>query len=76
MVAPSREVHAFQKKFPENLKILGGVFAGRYMNQAEILELAMIPSLQVLRGKFVNIINSPIQQFVMALDQIAKKKEV
>ena len=74
LVAPSREVHSFQKKFPENLKILGGVFAGRYMSQAEILELAMIPSLQVLRGKFVNIINSPLQRITIALNEIAKAR--
>jgi ribosomal protein L10 len=44
------------------------------MNAAEIAQIAMIPSLQTLRGMFVNIINSPIQRMVIALDQIAGKK--
>lgn len=74
LVAPSREVYSFVKKFPENLKILGGVFEGCYMNQAQILELAQIPTLQVLRGKFVNIINSPIQRIAIALNEVAKLK--
>lgn len=73
-VAPAREVYAFQKKYPEGLKILGGVFEGRYMSKAEMEEIAMIPSLDVLRGKFVNIINSPIQRFAIALNEVAKIK--
>ena len=74
LVAPARRVYNFVKKFPENLKILGGVFEGRYMTALEMIEIAKIPGLEVLRGKFVNIINSPIQRFAVALSEIAKKK--
>jgi len=74
LVAPAREVYSFQKKFPENLKILGGVFEGRYMSKAEIEGIATIPPTPVLRGMFVNIINSPIQRFVIGLNEIAKKR--
>lgn len=73
-IAPIAQVASFQKKFPENIKILGGVFQGRYVGMSEINELAKIPSMQVLRGMFVNIINSPIQRFAIALDQIAKSR--
>lgn len=73
-LAPARSVYSFVKKFPENLKILGGVFEGRYMTNAEMLSIAQIPSMDVLRGKFVNIINSPIQRLAIALNEIAKKK--
>lgn len=74
LVTPAREVYAFVKKFPENLKILGGVFEGRYMSKSEIEGIATIPATPVLRGMFVNIINSPIQRFAIALGEIAKKK--
>jgi large subunit ribosomal protein L10 len=74
LVAPARGVYAFVKKFPEGLKILGGVFEGRYMSKSEMEEIATIPSLDVLRGKFVNIINSPIQRTAIALNEIAKLK--
>ena len=74
LIAPSRGVYAFVKKFPENLKILGGVFEGRYMSKEEIEGIATIPATPVLRGMFVNIINSPIQRFAIALNEIAKKK--
>ncbi len=74
LITPAREVYAFVKKFPENLKILGGVFDGRYMSSEEIIEVAKIPTLEVLRGKFVNILNSPIQRFAIALNEVAKIK--
>ena len=74
LIAPARGVHTFAKKFPEALKILGGVFEGRYMSKAEMMEIATIPPVEVLRGKFVNIINSPIQRFAIALGQVAKTK--
>ena len=74
LIAPAREVYAFQKKFPEAIKILGGVFDGRYMDKLEIEAIATIPSIPVLRGMFVNVINSPIQRFAIALNEIAKAK--
>jgi large subunit ribosomal protein L10 len=74
LIAPSREVYAFMKKFPENLRILGGVFEGRYLSKSEIEGIATIPPTPVLRGMFVNIINSPIQRFAIALNEVAKKK--
>jgi len=74
LIAPARSIKAFQKKFPETLKILGGIFEGRYLSGIEMDEIAMIPGLDVLRGKFVNIINSPIQRIVVALSEIAKLK--
>ena len=74
LVAPARGIYGFIKKFPENLKILGGVFEGRYMTAEEMTDIARIPTTEVLRGMFVNIINSPIQRFAIALNEIAKKK--
>lgn len=74
LVAPAREVYVFGQKFPESLTIMGGVFEGRFMNAAEMIDIARIPSLEVLRGKFVNIINSPIQRLAIALSEVAKIK--
>ncbi len=74
LLAPARGIKNFAKKFPEALKILGGVFEGKYMSKVEMEEIASIPTMEVLRGKFVNIINSPIQRFAVALNEIAKTK--
>jgi large subunit ribosomal protein L10 len=73
LVAPAREIYGFQKKLKEQVNIVGGVFENKYMSKEEMLGIALIPSLKTLQGMFVNLINSPIQGFVMALDQISKK---
>ena len=74
-LAPARELAVFVKKFPEHLALAGGVFGGRYVSADEIKSIAAIPGLQVLRGQFVQIINSPLQRFAVVLDQVAKAKE-
>ncbi|MDD3663355.1 MAG: 50S ribosomal protein L10 [Candidatus Pacebacteria bacterium] len=75
LLAPSREIFDFSKTHKENISIVGGIFEGKYMNAAEMISIATIPPLQTLRGMFVNLINSPIQQLVIGLDQIRAKKE-
>ena len=73
-VTPARGIYGFQKKFPESLKIMGGIFEGRFMTALEMEEIAQIPTLEVLRGKFVNIISSPVQRLVIGLNEISKIK--
>jgi large subunit ribosomal protein L10 len=75
LVAPARGVYDFQKKLKNQVSIVGGVFDGAYVDKDDMIAIASIPPLPVLRGMFVNIINSPIQGFVMALSEIAKKKQ-
>ena len=74
LVAPARNVYEFQKKFKGQLAIVGGVFEGKYMDKDGMVMIASIPPLKTLHGMFVNVINSPIQGLVMALDQISKKQ--
>ncbi len=69
-----REIFNFSKKHKESIKIVGGIFGGEYKDKEEMLSIATIPSLQILRGMFVNLINSPIQRFAVVLDQIALAK--
>jgi large subunit ribosomal protein L10 len=71
---PAREVFAFQKKFDGKISILGGIFEHKFMDKSQMEEVAKIPSMHVLRGMFVNVINSPIQGFAMAIKAIADKK--
>ncbi|KKQ78081.1 MAG: 50S ribosomal protein L10 [Candidatus Zambryskibacteria bacterium RIFCSPLOWO2_01_FULL_39_39] len=74
VIAPARAIYDFQKKLLGKVSIMGGIFDGEYRSQEEMLGMASIPSLEVLRGMFVNVLNSPIQRFAMALGQIAEKK--
>ncbi len=74
LVAPAREVFNFQKKYKDNVSIMGGIFEGKYMSREEMSSIALIPSKEGLYGMFANIINSPIQRFAIALSEVAKTK--
>jgi large subunit ribosomal protein L10 len=73
-IAPAQNVKAFAAEHKDKIAIAGGVFQGVYKDQAEMTEIASIPPLPVLRGMFVNVINSPIQGLAIALNAIAEKK--
>lgn len=73
-LAPAKGIYEFAKKNPDRMKIVGGVFEGKFVSAAEMIVIASIPGREVLYGQFVNVINSPIQGLVIALDAIAKKK--
>lgn len=67
-------IYEFVKKFKNSISILGGIFEKRYLNKDEMMTIATIPPMPILRGQFANVINSPIQGLVVALGQIAEKK--
>jgi large subunit ribosomal protein L10 len=75
LIAPAREIYNFQKKLADKITIIGGIFDGKYMTKDEMTDIASIPGVKTLHAQFVNLINSPLQGFVMALSEIAKKKE-
>ena len=75
LIAPAREIYDFQKKFDTKLSIIGGIFDGMYKTKDEMIVIASIPSQKVLYAQFVNLINSPIQGLVLALNAIAEKKQ-
>jgi large subunit ribosomal protein L10 len=74
LTAPAREIFAASKKHDKKVTIVGGIFDGEYKNKEEMLTIALIPSKQVLYGMFVNLINSPIQRFAIALAEVARTK--
>ena len=73
--APAREVFGLEKKLEKAVHLIGGIFEGKFIGEKETLALASIPSRQTLLAQFTNLVNSPIQRFVVALDQIAKVKK-
>ncbi len=73
-IAPAQSIQEFQKKYKDAVSILGGIFAGSYKSKAEMTEIASIPSLQVLRGMFAQLINSPRQRFAVVLSKVAETK--
>jgi large subunit ribosomal protein L10 len=74
IIAPAREIYDFQKKLDGRVSVLGGIFDGAYKTMEEMISIASIPSQKTLHAQFVNLINSPIQGLVLALNAIAEKK--
>lgn len=71
----ARRVHGYAREFGvDKLVILGGIFEGDFMDAESMRAIATIPAIPVLRGMFVNVINSPIQRLAIALDQIAQSR--
>ena len=75
VTAPARGIYEHKKRLKGALSLLGGVLEGAFLDAEKVTEIATIPPMPVLRGMFVNVINSPIQGLVSALDQITKKKQ-
>ena len=73
-ITPAQQIKEFAGKYKDNISIAGGVFQGVFKDAAEMTEIASIPALPVLRGMFVNIINSPIQGLAIVLNAVAEKK--
>jgi large subunit ribosomal protein L10 len=76
VLAPARGVYDYGKKLKGVLALLGGVFENAFVDAQKMTALATIPPMLVLRGMFVNVLNSPIQGLVIALDKIREKKAV
>jgi large subunit ribosomal protein L10 len=74
VTAPARGVYEYGKKLKGALALLGGMFENEFLNKEKMTIIATIPPMIVLRGMFVNVINSPIQGLVVALDKIREKK--
>ncbi len=72
--APARGIHSFVKQYGGSLAIVGGIYESNLMDANGMQEIATIPPLDVLRGMFANVINSPIQRIAIALGQVAEQK--
>ncbi len=73
-IAPAQNIKEFTAKYKDSLSIVGGIFQGVYKSQAEMIEIASIPSLDVLRGMFAQLINSPRQRFAVVLSKVGETK--
>ncbi len=67
-VASAKGVFEFQKTHKEKVTLLGGVYQGGYMSQAEITTLAAIPGMDGLRGQFLSLLQNSIAGVVRVID--------
>ena len=69
--APARILAEFAKTAPA-LEIKGGVVEGVYYDEKGMAQISSIPSREVLLGKLLGSIQSPITNFARVLKQIAE----
>lgn len=71
-IATAKTIYQFSKK-NNLLKIVGGFLDKSYVSAAQIINLAKLPSREVLLGQLVGVIASPIRRFTMVLDANIRK---
>ena len=72
--APARIVANFAKT-ADKLEIKAGIVEGKYYDAKEMTAIANIPSREILLGKLLGSMNSPIAILARVLSQIAENKE-
>ena len=72
--APARVLYEATKKMP-NLEFKAGVVDGEYYDNEAIKVIATIPSREVLLGRLLGSMQSPIANFARVIKQIAEKNE-
>ncbi len=72
--ASSREIYNFGKIHKTPLAILGGIFGGKFIDGARMMEIATIPSREVLLSKIAYLLKSPMQKLAVAVSEVAKSK--
>lgn len=73
-VAPAKILKEYDSKI-ESFKILAGYCDGEVLDAAGVMELADIPSKEVLIAKFLGSIQSPVYKFAYAVKAVAEKLE-
>lgn len=71
--APARILAEFAKK-ADKLEIKAGVVEGTYYDAKGMQTIATIPSREILLGRLLGSVQSPIANFARVLNQIAEKQ--
>jgi len=72
--APAREMAKFAKT-ADKLQLKSGVVDGEYYDTKGIMQIAEIPSKEVLLSRLLGSMQSPIANFARVIKQIAEKEE-
>ena len=73
-VAPARVVNDFAKKLNGKFEIKGGFMDGKVMSLNDVMALAEIPPLPILRAQVLGTMLAPISGLACVLKQIAEKQ--
>ena len=72
--APARLIYQNMKEMPK-LEVKGGMVEDQYYDAAGMEQVSKIPSREILLGKLLGSIQSPIANLARVLNQIAENKE-
>ncbi len=70
--AAAKVVKTFASEF-ERLKIAFGYLNNQRLEQAQLITLADLPSIEVLRGKLLGVLNAPATKFVALINTPASQ---
>ncbi|KKT39243.1 MAG: 50S ribosomal protein L10 [Parcubacteria group bacterium GW2011_GWA2_44_13] len=73
VLAIAKEIVIFAKKNADMLKIIGGLWNKVWMDQAEIKNLASIPSREVLLTRLAFMLSQPVASLVRVLNSVGEK---
>lgn len=71
-VSPAKVLTAYAKE-NEKLKVVGGLMDNVVLDAKAVGQLAQIPSREVLLGRLVGSLSSPVQKLAMSLHQTVAK---
>src|SRR3989344_5303058 len=69
----AKSIYEFSKKNPA-LHFWGAIMGGKFLELDAFLEIAKMPSREVLIGRLLNMLTYPIRGLAVALNEIAKQK--
>ena len=72
-VVPAKIVKEFAKSH-KALELKSGVVEGNYCNLEQIIQIADLPSKEVLIGRFLGSVKAPISNFAYFLSNLIKEK--
>lgn len=71
----SKKVYEFAKK-NHALAFWGAIMDGKLIDLSAFMEVARMPSKEILLGRLVGMLTYPIRRLVMVLSEISKGKEI
>ena len=69
----AKKVYEFSKKNP-SLHFWGAIMEGKFIGLESFLEVAKMPSKEVLIGRLLGMLTYPMRGLAIALSEVAKKK--
>ncbi len=71
--AVAKKIYEFSRK-NQALKFFGALLDGKFIDKEKFMEIAKMPSKEVLIGRLVGMLTYPMRGLAVALNEVAKKK--